>query len=96
MTVTPTDITPTDVDPNRSAPAAGGKASSAPIMGSAAEPTVFELSSPGRAAWSFPTTGVPEWSAEEMIPADALRYAGGGEGPRGPWPRCPSGTWWPT
>jgi glycine dehydrogenase subunit 2 len=75
MTVTPTDITPTDVDPNRSAPAAGGKASSAPIMGSAAEPTVFELSSPGRAAWSFPTTGVPEWSAEEMIPADALRAA---------------------
>ena len=34
-------------------PTAGGKATSAPIMGRAAEPTIFELSSPGRTAASF-------------------------------------------
>ena len=38
-------------------------------MGRDAEPTVFELSSPGRRAWSFRTTGLPEWSADELVPA---------------------------
>jgi glycine dehydrogenase subunit 2 len=34
---------------------------------------VFELSSPGRIAWSFPTTDIPEWTAEELVPAESLR-----------------------
>ncbi len=45
-------------------PAAGGRSTSAPLMGRDEEPTIFELSSPGRGAASFRTTGVPEWSAE--------------------------------
>jgi len=50
----------------------GGKASSAPLLGRDSEPTIFELSSPGRRAASFRTTGLPEWSAEELVPK-ALR-----------------------
>ena len=42
-------------------------------MGRDAEPTIFELSSPGRAAWSFRTSGLPEWSADELVPAGHLR-----------------------
>ena len=53
--------------------AAGGKATSAPLMGRDEEPTLFELSSPGRRAWSFRTTNLPEWDAEEMVPVDHLR-----------------------
>src|SRR5688572_9892516 len=52
--------------------APGGKATSAPIMGHDAEPTLFELSHPGRTAASFRTTGVPDWSADELIPAEFL------------------------
>ncbi|HET7476588.1 MAG TPA: aminomethyl-transferring glycine dehydrogenase subunit GcvPB [Dermatophilaceae bacterium] len=51
---------------------AGGRALSAPIMGRGEEPTVFELSSPGRRSASFRTTGVPEWTAEELVPAGHL------------------------
>ena len=40
--------------------APGGKATSAPLLGRDSEPTLFELSHPGRRAWSFRTTGVPE------------------------------------
>ena len=54
-------------------PAPGGRATSAPIMGHDAEPTIFELSSPGRRAFSFRTTGVPEWAAEELVPDGLLR-----------------------
>lgn len=50
----------------------GARATSAPIMGRDEEPTVFELSAPGRSAASFPNTGVPEWSAEELVPAEHL------------------------
>jgi len=51
--------------------APGGRAASAPLLGSESEPTIFELSSPGRHAFSFRTTDLPEWSAEELIdPAD--------------------------
>jgi len=53
--------------------AAGGKATSAPIMGHDEEPTIFELSSPGRTSASFRTTNVPEWTAEELVPAQHLR-----------------------
>lgn len=55
------------------AAAAGGRASSAPIMGRDAEPTIFELSVAGRSAASFRTTGVPEWAADELVPAEHLR-----------------------
>jgi len=53
--------------------ASGGRATSAPIMGHDEEPTIFELSSPGRSAHSFRTTNVPEWSAEELVPTAHLR-----------------------
>ncbi len=53
--------------------APGGRATSAPLMGHDHEPTVFEYSSPGRSAWSFRTTGVPDWAAEELVPAGWLR-----------------------
>ena len=42
-------------------------------MGRDAEPTLFELSVPGRRASSFRSTGVPELSAEELVPAAHLR-----------------------
>jgi glycine dehydrogenase subunit 2 len=54
-------------------PAPGGQARSAPLMGRDAEPTIFELSVPGRRAWSFPSTDLPEWTAEELLPASHLR-----------------------
>ncbi|HUC37554.1 MAG TPA: aminomethyl-transferring glycine dehydrogenase subunit GcvPB [Acidimicrobiales bacterium] len=50
-------------------PAAGGRASSAPLMGRDAEPTLFELSQPGRRAWQLRTTDVPEVPPEELVPA---------------------------
>ena len=49
-----------------------GQATSAPLLGRAAEPTLFELSRPGRRAWQLRTTGVPELSLEELVP-DAHR-----------------------
>ncbi len=54
--------------------AAGGRATSAPIMGHEAEPTLFELSEPGRSSWQLRTTGMPEWEAEELVPAAHLRH----------------------
>jgi len=55
--------------PERSAgPAAGGQASSAPLMGYRTEPTIFELSRPGRRSWQLRTTGIPEWGIDELIP----------------------------
>ena len=54
------------------APAAGGRATSAPLMGREGEPTLFELSAPGRVAATFRATGVPEWTAEELVPAAHL------------------------
>jgi len=53
--------------------AAGGRAASAPLMGREAEPTIFELSRPGRMCWQLRTTGVPEWEAADLIPAEHLR-----------------------
>ncbi len=52
--------------------APGGRAASAPLLGRAEEPTVFELSSPGRRAWSFAATGLPEWTPSELVPAEHL------------------------
>jgi glycine dehydrogenase subunit 2 len=42
-------------------------------MGRDEEPTIFELSSPGRNASSFRTTDLPEWTAEELVPAEHLQ-----------------------
>ncbi len=51
----------------------GGQAGSAPLLGGTPEPTIFELSSPGRSAWSFRTTGIPETPMTDLVPADHLR-----------------------
>jgi glycine dehydrogenase subunit 2 len=51
----------------------GGRATSAPLMGGDAEPTLFELSQPGRKSWQLRTTGMPEWEAEELIPEEHRR-----------------------
>jgi glycine dehydrogenase subunit 2 len=55
-----------------SAPGAG-RSASAPLVGREHEPTIFEFSRPGRRAWSFRRTDLPEWSAEELLPARHLR-----------------------
>jgi glycine dehydrogenase subunit 2 len=39
-------------------------------MGHDTEPTVFELSSPGRRSDSFRSTGVPEWGVAELVPQE--------------------------
>jgi glycine dehydrogenase subunit 2 len=62
-------MTPTD---RGGGAAPGGRATSAPLMGREAEPTLFELSSPGRVAATFRTTGVPEWTAADLVPAAHL------------------------
>ena len=49
-------------------PAAGGRALSAPLLGHGTEPTLFELSQPGRSAWQLRTTDVPGISLEELVP----------------------------
>ena len=41
-------------------------------MGRDEEPTLFELSVPGRTAWSFRETDLPEWPADELVPAEHL------------------------
>ncbi len=53
--------------------ASGGKATSIPLMGRDPEPTLFELSQPGRRAWSFRTTGIPEYDPDELVPAGHRR-----------------------
>jgi glycine dehydrogenase subunit 2 len=50
-------------------PAAGGRAASAPLLGRDSEPTLFELSRPGRSAWQLPTTGIPQTPLEDLVPA---------------------------
>ncbi len=50
----------------------GGRALSAPLMGHATEPTLFEMSVSGRKASSFRTTSLPQWSAEELVPSELL------------------------
>ena len=55
--------------------APGGKASSAPLLGRDAEPTLFELSHRGRRAWSFRTSGIPEVPVEDLVPVAHRRSA---------------------
>ncbi len=52
--------------------AAGARAASVPLVGREEEPTVFELSAPGRRSWSLRTSGLPEWRAEELVPSEHL------------------------
>ncbi|MGH9016613.1 MAG: aminomethyl-transferring glycine dehydrogenase subunit GcvPB, partial [Acidimicrobiales bacterium] len=56
-----------------SAAAAGGKASSAPLLGRDSEPTLFELSQPGRRAWQLRTTDLPELSLDDLVPSEHRR-----------------------
>jgi glycine dehydrogenase subunit 2 len=65
------DVTTPDATPDAGAP--GGKASSAPLLGRDSEPTLFELSHPGRRAWSFRTSGIPEVPIEDLVPAEHRR-----------------------
>jgi glycine dehydrogenase subunit 2 len=50
-------------------------AKSIPLMGREEEPTIFEQSVAGRRAWSFRDSGVPEWPADELVPAEHLADA---------------------
>ena len=52
--------------------APGGRAASAPLMGHETEPTLFEMSAPGRSAYQLRTTGVPALTLDEMVPAAHL------------------------
>jgi glycine dehydrogenase subunit 2 len=54
-------------------PAAGGKATSAPLIGREPEPTIFELSTPGRHSYQLRTTGIPALGVEELVPAPHRR-----------------------
>jgi glycine dehydrogenase subunit 2 len=49
-------------------PPAGGRAASAPLLGRDTEPTLFELSEPGRSAWQLRTTDVPDLAVEDLVP----------------------------
>jgi len=62
-------MTTDGVTADGAAGAAGGRATSAPLLGSEAEPTLFELSQPGRSSWQLRTTGMPEWDVDELVPA---------------------------
>src|ERR1035437_4131495 len=63
----------TGTNPLNGPAAPGGKATSAPLLGRDTEPTLFELSHPGRRAWSVRTTGIPELNIEELLPAEHVR-----------------------
>jgi glycine cleavage system P protein (glycine dehydrogenase) subunit 2 len=54
---------------------AGGRAASAPLLGREEEPTLFELSRPARKCWSLRSSGLPQWTAEELVPEEHLRAA---------------------
>ena len=52
--------------------APGGKASSIPLVGREVEPTLFEMSVPGRTSFQLRTTGVPKTDLTELIPSEHL------------------------
>jgi glycine cleavage system P protein (glycine dehydrogenase) subunit 2 len=52
--------------------AAGGRAASAPLLGHGTEPTIFELSVPGRRAYQLRTTEVPATPLGDLVPAAHL------------------------
>ena len=51
----------------------GGVASSSPLMGSSSEPTVFELSVPGRTSYSLRATKIPRRNLSDTVPEEFLR-----------------------
>jgi glycine dehydrogenase subunit 2 len=55
--------------------APGGRASSAPLIGRETEPTLFELSHPGRSAFQLRSTQVPESDLADLIPDEHRRTA---------------------
>ena len=50
----------------------GGRAASAPLLGHEVEPTIFEMSVPGRSAYQLRTTGVPQRGLAELVPEQHL------------------------
>jgi glycine dehydrogenase subunit 2 len=54
-------------------PRPGGMARSAPLLGHEPEPAIFEMSVPGRRAWSFRSSDLPDWAADDLVPARYLR-----------------------
>jgi len=50
----------------------GARAASAPLLGHATEPTLFEMSVPRRSAYQLRTTGVPDTPLEELIAPEHL------------------------
>ena len=54
--------------------APGGRAASAPLLGRDVEPTIFELSVPGRASFQLRTTGVPATPLADLVPREHLRH----------------------
>jgi glycine dehydrogenase subunit 2 len=50
----------------------GGRAASAPLLGHETEPTIFEMSVPGRSAYQLRTTNVPVKDLSELVPAAHL------------------------
>ena len=52
--------------------APGGRASSAPLIGNDREPTLFEMSVPGRTAYQLRTTGIPVRPLADLLPAEVL------------------------
>lgn len=50
----------------------GGRASSAPLLGSDTEPTIFEMSQSGRRAYQLRTTGVPALPLDQLVPREHL------------------------
>jgi glycine dehydrogenase subunit 2 len=52
--------------------APGGRARSVPLMGDGTEPTLFELSVPGRSSVQLRTTGIPMRTLAELLPAEEL------------------------
>src|ERR1019366_453763 len=51
----------------------GGRAASAPLLGHETEPTIFELSVPGRSSYQLRTTDVPATPLSDFIPAEHLK-----------------------
>lgn len=55
------------MSPIRTMARAGGQAKSIPLMGTDAEPTLFELSVPGRTAFQLRTTGIEQRPLTELL-----------------------------
>ena len=53
--------------------APGGRAASAPLLGTEREPTIFEFSVPGRSSYQLRTTGIEVRPLDELLGADVLK-----------------------